>query len=69
MAAEVRRLCADRDWSGRELSRRTGIAQRSVTDKLAGRTPFDLSDLQRVAGALEVRVTDLLSAAENPPKD
>ncbi|KGH48248.1 hypothetical protein IN07_03335 [Modestobacter caceresii] len=61
VAAEVRRRLEERGWSGRELSRRTGISQRSVVDKLAGRTAFDLDDVQKVSAALEVPVVDLLN--------
>lgn len=65
VAAEIRRRLEVQGWSGRELSRRTGISQRSVVDKLAGRTPFDLDDVQKVATALEVPVSALLPTVEN----
>jgi DNA-binding Xre family transcriptional regulator len=61
--AEVNRLVAARGWSGRELARRTGIHQASLSRKLAGTSPFDLDDLPAVCAALEVDVTELLERA------
>lgn len=63
VAAEVRRLLDERGWSGRELARRTGIAQGTLADKLAGRSSFDLDDLDKVCGQFEVDLTDLLAWA------
>jgi transcriptional regulator with XRE-family HTH domain len=65
VAAEIRRLVADRNLSGRALAQRTGIPQRSLARKLAGVTAFDLNDLQVLAEVLGVRVTDLVSWAES----
>jgi transcriptional regulator with XRE-family HTH domain len=64
VAGEVRRLLADRGISGRELSRLTGLPQKTVADKLAGRSSFDVDDLAAVAGVLDVDVTDLVSWAQ-----
>lgn len=64
VAAEIRRLLDERSMSGRELARRTGIPPRTVAAKLADRSPFDVDDLQVIAGVLEVDVTDLLSWAQ-----
>lgn len=64
VAAEVARLLDDRGMSGRELARRTGIPQRSMAEKLAGRRPLDLDDVAAVCRALDVTVPDLLSWAE-----
>jgi transcriptional regulator with XRE-family HTH domain len=64
ITAEVRRLLDDRGMSGRELSRLTGIPQSSIAKKLADRHPFDVDDLQAIAGVLEVDVTDLLAWAQ-----
>jgi len=64
VAAEIRRLLEERGISGRELARRTGIPSRTIAHKLADRTPFDVDDLQAIAGVLEVDVTDLLSWAQ-----
>lgn len=63
VAAEIRRLLDERGWSGRELARRTGIAQGTLADKLADRSGFDLDDLDRICGQLDVDVTDLLTWA------
>jgi len=64
LSAELRRLLADRGTSGRELSRLTGIPQKTLADKLADRAPFDLDDLQLIAGVLEHSVSDLVAWAE-----
>jgi transcriptional regulator with XRE-family HTH domain len=64
VTAEVRRLLDERGMSGRDLARRTGIPQSSIAKKLADKHPFDVDDLQAVAGVLEVDVTDLLSWAQ-----
>jgi transcriptional regulator with XRE-family HTH domain len=64
LAEELRRLLADRGISGRELSRLTGIPQKTLAGKLADRTPFDLDDLQAIAGVLEHSASDLVAWAE-----
>jgi DNA-binding Xre family transcriptional regulator len=65
VAAEIQRLVDERGWSGRELSRRTGIAQGTLADKLAGRSKsgFDLDELDTVCRVLEIDLADLLSWA------
>jgi len=50
--------------SGRELSRLTGIPQKTLADKLAHRAPFDFDDVQKVCDVLDVQVADLVSWAE-----
>lgn len=64
MTGEIRRLLDERGLSGRELARRTGIPQSSIAKKLNDRHPFDVDDLQAIAGVLEVDVTDLLAWAQ-----
>lgn len=64
VSAEVRRLLDERGWSGRELARRTGIPVRSVGDKLADRSKFDVDDLDAICQAFDVEVTDLPSWAQ-----
>jgi DNA-binding Xre family transcriptional regulator len=63
--AEINRLLRERGWSGRELSRRTGIAQGTLADKLSGesRRGFDLDDLDVICRELEVDVADLVTWA------
>lgn len=63
VTAEIRRLLDERGWSGRELSRRADIKPTAMADKLAGRSPFDLVDLDRVCAALEVDPGDLIGWA------
>lgn len=64
VAAEVARLLADRGMSGRELARLTGIPQRSVADKLAGRRPLDLDDVAVICEVLGVSAPDLIAWAQ-----
>jgi DNA-binding Xre family transcriptional regulator len=64
VAAEVRRLLAERGISGNALAKATGIPQRTVANKLSGRNPFDLDDVAKVCTVLEVDVTDLLTWAQ-----
>jgi transcriptional regulator with XRE-family HTH domain len=65
VAEQVRRLLDERGISGRQLSAQTGIPQRTVANKLSGRSPFDLDDLAKIAAVLEVAVTDLLAWAQH----
>lgn len=64
VAREINRLLDEHGWSGRELSRRTGIHYASITRKLSGASDFDLNDLQKVCAALDVDVTDLMTWAQ-----
>jgi transcriptional regulator with XRE-family HTH domain len=58
--SRVQHLLAERGWTGRELARRTGIHQASLSRKLAGTVKFDLDDLPRLAAAFEVTTADLV---------
>jgi transcriptional regulator with XRE-family HTH domain len=64
VAEQIRRLLEERGVSGRQLATQTGIPQRTVANKLSGKSPFDLDDLAKIAAMLEVDVTDLLSWAQ-----
>ena len=64
VAAEIRRLIKERSWSGRELSRRSGIPQPSISRKLADVHPFDLDDLDAICAVLEVQPAELVAWAE-----
>ena len=63
VADVVRSLLVERGWSGRQLSRATGIHQATVARKLREESPFDLDDLQAIAQAMSVDLLDLISAA------
>lgn len=67
VSAEVRRLIADRKWSGRELSRQAGLVPSVVAYKLKGERSFDVDDLAAIARALGVRVSDLIGRVEQRP--
>lgn len=60
----MQRLLDERAMSGRELSRLTGIQQKTLADKLAGRSAFGLNDLQKVCAVLEVDVDELIGWAQ-----
>lgn len=44
-----------------------GLSQPAVSDRLRGRTPLTLSDLERIAAALDVDVRDLLQPRADQP--
>lgn len=62
-AEEIRVLLARRRMSAAELARRTGIKQSTMARRMTGETAFDLDDLESIATALEVDVTELLPRA------
>ena len=64
VAAEVRRLLAERGLTGRELARRTNIPQPTIATKLSGKSALDLDDLDAICRVLEVSVSDLLTWAQ-----
>lgn len=56
--------------SGRELARRLNVSQAWISYRLTGTQEIGLNDLQRIADALEVDVTDLLpTPARRSPDD
>jgi DNA-binding Xre family transcriptional regulator len=64
VAAEIRRLLEERDISGNQLAKETGISQPSIARKLRGATAFDLDDVDLICAALGVKVADLLDWAQ-----
>lgn len=60
VAEEVRAIMGRRRKTGAALARQLGVSQMWVSDRLRGVQPFDLGDLERIAGVLEVEVADLL---------
>lgn len=70
IAENVARLLADRDWSQRELSRRTKDPHMSIVNALSGDHIPNAGILARMAEALETTVDSLLSRpkAKTPKK-
>ncbi|MGY1652863.1 helix-turn-helix domain-containing protein [Geodermatophilus sp. SYSU D01119] len=64
VAAVVRQLCEERGWSARELARRTGMKPTAATYKLSGDRAWDVGDLEAIATAADLRVSDLIARAE-----
>lgn len=60
VAEEVRAMLARRRVSGRKLADQLGVSPSWVSYRLTGTQPIDLNDLERIASALNVEVTDLL---------
>ena len=61
VADRVRALATEKRISGRLLAELTGIPHRTVAKKLAGQHPFDLDDVSKLCGALDVDLVDLLN--------
>lgn len=53
--------------SGRELSRKLGVSQAWVSYRLTGHQEIGLNDLERIAAALEVDITELLPTSVHSP--
>ena len=60
-AEEIRVLLARRRMSAAELARRTGLKQSTMARRMTGETAFDLDDLEVIATALGVKVSDLVN--------
>jgi transcriptional regulator with XRE-family HTH domain len=64
VADEVRALIARRRISAAKLAQELGWSQPYMARRMTGAQPFDLNDLQEMAGALGVKVSDILAHAE-----
>lgn len=64
VASDVRAELGRQQVSGVELARRMQRSNSYVVRRLSGEVPFDMADLELVAGALGIPVTSLLPAAE-----
>jgi transcriptional regulator with XRE-family HTH domain len=60
VAEEIRVLLARRKMSANQLAQLTGIKQSSLSRRMTGETAFDMDDLELIADALGVAVTDLM---------
>jgi transcriptional regulator with XRE-family HTH domain len=61
-AEELRVILARRRMSAAELARRTGLKQSTMARRMTGETAFDLDDLEVIASALGIKVSDLFKA-------
>lgn len=60
VSAEVRAEMGRQQKSRREVADAMGVSHMYLSRRLNGRTPFDLTDLDRIAAALGVPVARLL---------
>jgi transcriptional regulator with XRE-family HTH domain len=60
VAAEIRAMIARKRTSGRGLAERLGVSRSWVSYRLTGNTEITLTDLERIAAALNVQVAELL---------
>lgn len=65
VAAEVRRLCAELGWSGRELARRIGLSPNTAAAKLRGEYPFTFDDVDAIARAADVDPAEIVARAQS----
>lgn len=64
VAAEVRRLLAERGWTGRELARRTGIAHNTLAVKVRGERALDANEIGAIAAAFDMPPAQLIARAD-----
>lgn len=67
-AEAIRRELGGLGWSKSELARRLGVSHTWVTNRLACHQEISLNELQRIAAALEVDITDLLGGHTQPSR-
>jgi transcriptional regulator with XRE-family HTH domain len=60
VADEIRVALVRRRMSARRLAEDIGLSQSAMSARLTGVTPIDLDELERIARALDVPITDLL---------
>lgn len=66
VALEVRVLLTRRQLRGADLAAALDVSPASISSKLNGRTPFSLEEVERIAEWLNVPLTDLLGAEQEP---
>lgn len=64
VAEEIRAMLGRRRWSQARLARALERSEMWVSDRMRGKQPIDLNDLQLIANALEVPVGQLLPPVE-----
>lgn len=67
VAAEVRSWMGRRSVSQMQLAEALDLSQTAVSRRLRGITPFDVVDLAKTAGLLNVSITTLLGEAGTTP--
>ena len=60
VGTEIKVMLLRRNMSGRRLAAKLGVSQTWLSSRLAGTTPIDLNDLDRIATAIGVPVQALL---------
>ena len=64
VAAEVRAEMARQQMPQAKLAALLGVAQQTVSRRLVGEVPFDVSELARIAEVLGVPMTQFLGSVE-----
>ena len=64
VAAEVRAQLARAHWTGSRLARELGWTQPYTSRRLTGEVPFDVNDLDAIAGALGVPVSSFFAVLD-----
>lgn len=64
LAREVKAELARQGLTQRALAKRLDVPYRTVQHRLSGRVDIRLTDLDRIATALDVKVSDLMARAE-----
>ena len=64
VAEEIRAMLGRQRMSGRQLANKLGVSQSWMSTRLAGTTPIDLNDLERIAAILHVDIFELMPHRE-----
>ena len=64
VAEVIRVILWQRRMSGRQLAAQLGVSQSWMSTRLAGTTPIDLNDLERIAEIFDIDVMDLIPQRE-----
>jgi transcriptional regulator with XRE-family HTH domain len=63
IAEEIRALMARRQVSQTELAQAVGVSQATFSERIRGRKPFNLDQLDAIAEHLNVSVESIVTAA------
>ncbi|WP_276469495.1 helix-turn-helix domain-containing protein [Micromonospora tulbaghiae] len=64
VASSVRAEMARQRWTQQRVADAVGMSQQALSARLRGVRPFDTSELERIAGALNVPVSSFLPTPE-----
>lgn len=67
VAALVREELTHQHLTQRDVALALGLSQPAISDRLRGRTPFTLADLERLAALLGIDVVELLQPRSLQP--